>query len=318
MSTERIAAGEQLPEPEVVEVSAGIFAYIQHDGSWCLNNPAFIDADGAGQVIAIDACATERRTRLFREAIERLSPHPVRTLVNTHAHLDHTYGNCLFEADAVIVGHRRCREQILREAPGQRERAGMMFPSVDWGEVTPVAPSVTFEDTLTLYAGDLELQLIYVSPAHTNTDAVVWIPERKVLIAGDIIFHQGTPFALMGSVGGWRDALVRLRELPIETVIPGHGPVSGPEVLDEVDAYLGFVQETAQAAFNGGVSPLAAAREVDLGRFGEWTDAERIVGNLHRAFSELRGEERGAEIDMTTAFGEMLEYNGGQPLRCLA
>ena len=316
MSTEHTTDTEVLPDPEVVEVSEGIYAYIQHDGSWCLNNPAFVDV--GDQVIAIDACANERRTRLFQEAIASISSNPVRTLVNTHSHMDHTYGNCLFADDAVIVGHRNCRDDILRDAPDQRERVQVMFPTVEWGEVTPVAPNVVFDDTMTLYAGDLELQLIYVSPAHTNTDAVVWIPERKVLIAGDIIFNQGTPFALMGSVAGWRSALVRLKELPIKTVVAGHGPVADASVLDEVDAYLEFVQDSAKSAFDAGVDPLEAARDLDLGRFGEWTDRERIVGNLHRAYSELRGEELGANIDMATAFGQMLEFNGGQPLRCLA
>ena len=316
MSTERIPADAQLPEPEVVEVSAGVFAYIQHDGSWCLNNPAFVAA--ADQVIAIDACATERRTRLFREAIGRLSEQPVRTLVNTHAHLDHTFGNYLFAEDAVIVGHANCRAEILHDAPQLPARARQMFPSVEWGAVEVVAPSLTFEDRLSLYAGELELELIYVSPAHTNTDVVVWLPERKVVIAGDIVFHRGTPFALMGSVAGWLEALDRVRALGAETIVPGHGPVAGPEVLDDVGDYLRFVQGSAKAGFEAGAAPLEVARELDLGRFGEWTDSERIVGNLHRAYSELRGEPRGAAIDTAAAFGEMLEYNGGQPLRCLA
>ena len=316
MSTERIPADAQLPEPEVVEVSASVFAYIQHDGSWCLNNPAFVAA--ADQVIAIDACATERRTRLFREAIGRLSERPVRTLVNTHAHLDHTFGNYLFAEDAVIVGHANCRAEILHDAPQLPARARQMFPSVEWGAVEVVAPSLTFEDRLSLYAGELELELIYVSPAHTNTDVVVWLPERKVVIAGDIVFHRGTPFALMGSVAGWLEALDRVRALGAETIVPGHGPVAGPEVLDDVADYLRFVQGSAKAGFEAGAAPLEVARELDLGRFGEWTDSERIVGNLHRAYSELRGEPRGAAIDTAAAFGEMLEYNGGQPLRCLA
>ena len=316
MSTEQIPADAQLPDPEVVEVSDGVFAYIQHDGSWCLNNPAFIAA--ADQVIAIDACATERRTRLFREAITRLSPQPVRTLVNTHAHLDHTFGNYLFADDATIVGHANCRAEILADAPQLPARARQMFPSVDWGAIEVVAPSLTFEDRLSLYAGELELQLIYVSPAHTNTDVVVWLPERKIVIAGDIVFHKGTPFALMGSVAGWLDALDRVRALGAETIIPGHGPIAGPEVLDDVAAYLRFVQQSAKAAYDAGASPLDAARDLDLGRFAEWTDSERIVGNLHRAYSELRGEPRGAQIDTATAFAQMLDYNGNQPLRCLA
>lgn len=316
MSTEQIPADAQLPDPEIVEVSAGVFAYIQHDGSWCLNNPAFVTA--GDQVIAVDACATERRTRLFRDAIARISAQPVRTLINTHAHLDHTFGNYLFAEDAVIVGHANCRAEILHDAPQLPDRARQMFPSVEWGAIEVVAPSVTFEDRLSLYAGELELQLIYVSPAHTNTDAIVWLPERKLVIAGDIVFHQGTPFALMGSVAGWLDALDRVRALGAEAVIPGHGPVAGPEVLDDVADYLRFVQQSAKAGYDAGASPLEVARDLDLGRFAEWTDTERIVGNLHRAYSELRGEPRGAQIDTAAAFAEMLAYNGNQPLRCLA
>lgn len=318
MSTELISDRERLPEPELVEASPGIFAYVQHDGSWCLNNPAFIAAEGHDSVIAVDACATERRTAAFQDAISRISQHPVRTLINTHAHLDHTFGNAQFKPSATIVGHRNTRAELLRDRETMPDRAKLMFPGVEWGNVDATPPDVTFDDELSMHAGWLEMRLIYVSPAHTNTDVVIWIPERKLLIAGDIIFNQGTPFALMGSIGGWLDALERLRALGAETIIPGHGPVCGLEVFNEVGDYLQFVQATAAEAFSSGASPLDAARDADLGRFGEWHDSERIVGNLHRAYSELRGEPRGAEIDTGKAFGEMLEYNGGEPLRCLA
>ncbi len=316
MSTEIITSRDQLPDPELVEAAPGVFAYVQHDGSWCLNNPAFMtSADG---VIAVDACATERRTRGFREAIERISEQPVRTLINTHAHLDHTFGNHVFKPDATIIGHRNTRAELLRDRAAMPDRAKLMFPGVEWGDVDATPPDVTFDEELAIYAGDLELRLIYVSPAHTNTDVVIWLPEHRTLIAGDIIFNQGTPFALMGSIAGWLDALERLRGLGAETIIPGHGPVCGPEVFNEVADYLRFVQATAAEAQATGAPPLQAAREADLGRFAEWHDSERIVGNLHRAYSELKGEPRGAEIDTGKAFGEMLEYNGGEPLRCLA
>ena len=150
------------------------------------------------------------------------------------------------------------------------------------------------------------------------TDVIVWIPEPRVLIAGDMIFNQGTPFALGGSIRGWLDALETLRALDAETIVPGHGPVCGPEAIDDVAAYLRFIQETAQAGFEAGVGPLELARETDLGLFGELHDSERLVGNLHRAYSELRGEPLGAAIDAATAFQEMIAFNGGQPLRCLA
>jgi cyclase len=139
-----------------------------------------------------------------------------------------------------------------------------------------------------------------------------------VLFTGDVIFHDGTPFALMGSIAGWLEALERLRALGAERIIPGHGAVCGPEVIDDVAAYLSFIQEVAGKGFEADVSPLDVAREADLGGFGEWLDRERLVGNLHRAYSELRGEPRGAPLPLPQAVADMVAYNGGQMMRCLA
>jgi hypothetical protein len=124
---------------------------------------------------------------------------------------------------------------------------------------------------------------------------------------------------LMGSITGWIEVLEGvLRPLGAQTLVPGHGPVCGPEVIDDVVAYLHFVQHTAREAKAAGLSPLEAARAVDLGEFKDLLDAERIVGNLHRAYLELDGAERGAPVDLARALGDMVVYNGGRPLTCHA
>jgi cyclase len=123
----------------------------------------------------------------------------------------------------------------------------------------------------------------------------------------------------MGSISGWIEVLETvLRPLGAQTFVPGHGPVCGPEVIDDVLAYLRFIQDIARQAKAAGLSPLEAARAADLGQFKDLLDAERIVGNLHRAYLELDGAERGTQADLATALGEMVAYNGGQPLTCHA
>jgi cyclase len=109
-----------------------------------------------------------------------------------------------------------------------------------------------------------------------------------------------------------------LRPLGAHTIVPGHGPVCGPEVIDDVLAYLRFVQDLAREAKAAGLTPLDAARQADLGGFKDLLDAERIVGNLHRAYLELDQAERGAEVDLVRALVDMIAYNGGQPLTCHA
>ncbi len=312
MATAHAHEHTELPPPKVEEVSPGIFAYIQLDGSWGLNNTGFLV--GAGAVTVIDSCFTERRTRLFLDAIRSVTDLPLRALVNTHHHGDHTHGNYLFLPKATIIGHELCRREVVEAGHG----AAALFPGVEWGNIEIAPPFLTFQDRLDLYVDDLRVELIFVAPAHTTNDIVAWVPERKVLFAGDVIFHLGTPFALMGSIAGWLQALDTLRALGPETIVPGHGPVCGPGVIDDVAAYLRFIQDTARKGFEAGVSPLELARRTDLGPFASLLDPERLVGNLHRAYSELRGEPLGAALPLPQVVPDMVAYNDGQLPRCLA
>jgi cyclase len=309
MTSASIPEHAQIPPPKLEEVGPGIFAYVQLDGSWGLNNTGFfVGKDG---VTVIDTCFTEARTRAFLQAIRSVTDRPPRTLVNTHHHSDHTHGNCLLPA-ATIIGHELCRAVVIATGTG----TSALFPGVTWGELRVAPPFVTFRDRLNLYVDDLRVELLYVGPAHTTNDIVAWVPERRLLFAGDLIFNGGTPFVVQGSLVGSLAALARLRALGAEIIVPGHGPVCGPERIDEVEAYLRFVGELARAGFAAGTPPLALAQGADLGRFAAWHDRERLVANLHRAYAELRGEPLGAPLG-GEALQDMLTFNGG-PLRCLA
>jgi cyclase len=300
-----------LPAPTLEEVGDGTWAYVQLDGSWGLNNAGVLA--GSEGVTLIDTCFTERRTRDLLGAVDGLGRGPVRTLVNTHHHGDHTHGNWLVPG-ATVLGHERCREEVL--ASGTISE--LVFPGVDWGEVQVRAPFVTFTEQLTVWIDDLRVELLFVGPAHTTNDVVAWVPERRTLFAGDLVFNGGTPFVVMGSVGGALAALERLEDLGPQTIVPGHGAVCGPDALASQRAYLRMVSDVADEAAAAGAEPLEAAREADLGEFAAWHDPERLVGNLHRALAERRGLEPGGTLDVAAAFADMVAYNGGRPLRCLA
>ena len=300
-----------LPPPRVEEVSEGIFGFIQLDGSWGLNNTGFIV--GRESVLAIDSCFTERRTRALLGAIrEQAGARGVSALVNTHHHGDHTFGNYLFP-DSAIIGHSVCRETILREGLATRG----FFSGVEWGNLVVAPPTVTFDDRMDVWVDELRVELIFVGPAHTTNDIVAWIPERKLLFAGDVVFNGGAPFALAGSIAGWIEALDRLRALGAVTIIPGHGAICGPAVLDDITGYLQLVLDAARRGMAAGVEPLEVARGLDLGRFAEWLDGERLAANLHRAYSELRGEPRGTPLS-SQAVSDLIAFNGGKPPTCLA
>jgi cyclase len=305
--------GTTIADAATVEVADGIYAYVQPDGTWWINNTGFLV--GRSGVISVDACATQARTEAYLAAVRGVTSRPVRLLINTHHHGDHTFGNYLFEG-ATIVAHDRVRAEMLGFGlPG----ALPFWDPVEWGDVQLSLPFLTYTTQVTVYSDELRCELRHVgTPAHTTNDSVLWIPEHSLLFSGDLVFNGGTPFLLMGSIAGAIEAVQGLKALAPATIVPGHGGVCGPEVIDTVLDYLGFVQRTAEAARGAGLSPLDAAREVDLGAFAELLDAERIVGNLHRAYAELDGAERGAPIDLISALTDMVTFNGGRPLNCHA
>jgi cyclase len=298
-------------EPYLTELSPGVFAYIQPYGGWCLSNSGVLA--GERDAVVVDTGATVSRALALKEAVTTVNRSERVTIVNTHHHGDHFFGNCVFGTDAAIIAHHLAREEMADAGLGLKR----LWPDVDWGEVVLRLPTMTFTDRLTIRSGGLTAELIHVGPAHTTNDVVVWLPGPRVLFAGDVVFNRVTPFTLMGSVAGSLAALNRVRALGAEVIVPGHGAVGGPELLDENAAYLTWVTDLAAAGFGAGLSPLALARKTDLGQYAALIDSERIVGNLIRAYCELRGEPLGAALDVIAGFQQMVEYHGGLPT-CLA
>ncbi|MFJ8253304.1 MBL fold metallo-hydrolase [Streptomyces sp. NPDC094466] len=288
-------------------VAEGVYAFVQPDGGWCLNNAGLVA--GRGRSVLIDTAATEARARRLREEVERIVPGGPDLVVNTHFHGDHTFGNGQFSDRAVIVSHEGTRADSGEAGLGLRQ----LWPDVEWGATPLTLPTVTFRDTLTVHAEDLRVELLHVGPAHTPDDVVAWVPERSVLFTGDVVWSRVTPYVLMGSVSGSLLALERLRALRATTVVPGHGPVGGPELIDETEAYLRRLLELAREGRRAGRTPLETARAADLGPFAALVDPERLVGNLHRADAELGGLAPGARLDVGASFREMVAFHGGLP-----
>ena len=307
-------AAARTPVPALREIADGAFAYVQPDGSWWINNTGLLV--GPTGAVSIDTCATEARTRAYREAIAATTAQPVRTLVNTHHHGDHTHGNYLFR-DATIVAHESTRSALLEAGVWRNPPFWTPF---ELGAVELEPPSLTYTEAVTLWVGDRRCEVRHVGqPAHTTNDSIVWLPEQSVLYAGDLLFAGGTPFVLMGSVTGAIAVLENvLAPLGAQTIVPGHGEVGGPELIEQVLGYLRFVWQQAQRGHDAGLSPLELARQIDLGEYAELLDAERLVGNLHRAYADLGPDPQGAPLDLAAPLADMVTLNGGRPLTCLA
>ncbi|MGZ6143897.1 MAG: MBL fold metallo-hydrolase [Myxococcales bacterium] len=177
-------------------------------------------------------------------AIEKLSPKPVRFLINTHWHFDHVGGNGLFADSAAIFAHANVRKRMI---------AGAKSPFGDIPPAEPKAlPIVTFEQGLSLWWNGEEIRAIHVQPGHTDGDTVIWFTRSNVVHMGDDFFTTGFPFVDLdsgGSVTGLIGAIdVVLGQIPKDAkIIPGHGDVSDVEGLRKfrsgLDEMVGVVKK---------------------------------------------------------------------------
>ena len=245
---------------------------------------------------------------LTREMLETMADAtagaPIRQLVNTHANGDHCWGNELVEG-AEIIASTACRDEMvgdlqpddlaaLLETPGLgpgSEYAKARMGAFTFRGITLTPPTRTFDGELALDVGGRHVLLIEVGPAHTRGDVLAYLPEDKTVFTGDILFIDGTPIMWNGPVGNWIGACERMLEMDLDTVVPGHGPVTDKNGIRAVRDYLRYIESRAREFFDAGVSAADAAREITLGDYDSWGDPERIAVNVDTLYREFGGDD---------------------------
>jgi len=278
----------------MLEVGPRVFAYVQASG---IDPAGDTGVSNAGLILGhegnvlVDALMVPSMTRRLVAAIKKTTRKPIATLVNTHHHLDHTGGNRFFRG-ATMIASEKCREALEPGFPPvpllQRfmPRFAREFPLLK-----VVLPTVTFKDHLVIHDGDREIQLWHPGfTAHTVGDAVAYLPKERILFAGDIAFHYVTPLAFQGHVGNWIKAANRLLEYDADVIVPGHGPIGTTRELTRMRDYLVTVRREARERFDAGMPAEEAARDIELGVYAAWSDAERILPNVMRCYQEFRNE----------------------------
>ncbi len=306
-------------ERGMAQVGAGTFAFLQPNGSWGWSNAGLIV--GEREALLVDTFFDLATTRELLAGVRATTDRPIATLVNTHHNGDHVWGNQLVDG-ATIVAHRRCREELLKTGPpqflvdlmsrpdddGPISYMKESFAPFDFGGIEVTPPTVVFEDELTIFVGDREVRLLHFGPAHTLGDVAVYVPDDKVLYAGDLLFLGSTPLLWEGSLQNWIDAIDRMLALDIQTVVPGHGPVCGPDGLREMQDYLKLVVREGGRLKDSGLSPFDAALEIDLGPYAHWVDRERVAVNCMRLWLELGGQPPETPLNPLDVFGNMAKY----------
>ncbi|HWZ20949.1 MAG TPA: MBL fold metallo-hydrolase [Ktedonobacteraceae bacterium] len=287
------------------DLGNSVYAYLQPNGTWGWSNAGII-VDGESSLL-IDTLFDLKLTRDMLDTMHKSIPAAahIDIVVNTHANGDHCWGNELV-ADAQIIASARTAEEmttgisptqlamILKRAPELGELGEFLsyaFGTFDFDNITLTPPTKTFEDELTLKVGDKEVRLIEVGPAHTLGDTLVHIPSDRVVFTADILFIGGHPIIWAGPTSNWLKACDRILKMDVDTIVPGHGPITDKNGVAEVKGYLEYIYQEAEKRYEIGMSAKEAAKDIDLDRYATWTDGERIAVNMASIFRELKGDQ---------------------------
>ncbi|HUA12373.1 MAG TPA: MBL fold metallo-hydrolase [Solirubrobacteraceae bacterium] len=296
------------------EVGDDLYAYLQPDGGWGWSNAGLV-VDGEAALLVdtlYDLALTERMLSEMRAAVPAAAQFDA--LVNTHANGDHCYGNALVQGARILASNATASEMaelppaamaaLVQQAPQMGQLGEFFlrcFGSFDFDGIELALPHDTFDGELTLTVGDREVHLLEVGPAHTRGDTLVHLPADGVLYSGDILFSGAHPIMWAGPAGNWIAALDRILELGVAVVVPGHGPVSGPDEVREQRDYFAYLLARAAECHREGLDAAAAAREIGRERWADWGERERLVVNVAQLYRELDGAEPLNALEAFTA-----------------
>lgn len=298
------------------DLGNSVYAYLQPDGSWGWSNAGLVTDGEAALLIdtLYDLTLTQEMLDTMRRAVPAAAS--LDMVVNTHANGDHCYGNQLV-ADAQIIASARTAAEMLDVPPSRlamlvqaAPQLGQLgefithcFGAFDFEPITLTPPTRTFEGRLNLKVGDKEVQLMEVGPAHTRGDTMAYIPADRVIFTGDILFIGGHPIMWAGPIGNWIKACDLILSLDVETIVPGHGPITDKQGVAQVKGYLEHVFAEARRRYKAGMPAFEAARDISLEPYAAWTDGERIAVTVASIYRELSGDQ--TPPDIATLFGQM-------------
>jgi cyclase len=272
----------------MVEVADGVFARL-HEG---LTNAGIIVGDEG--VLVIDSLRVPSFARDLIEDVKRLTPKPIRYVVDTHSHWDHAWGNEEFP-DALIIGHENCRAEMLDLDMVESWRSRVVAMDVPWaeeaGRVNVTPPDMTFESTLSLHLGQREIVLRWLGRAHTSGDIFIHLPGDKLVFTGDVAQDGGVPYFFDGYVRDWVGTDGRLLELEPERFVSGHGPIGEFDALVEARDFVATLAAGVQNAIVEGKDEATAGTDVTAmlqERFGGWRGFERVEESAKYAYRQMK------------------------------
>lgn len=262
------------------EVGAGVF--VRRHESFDLNVGLVVGDDAC---LVIDTRATSAQARELVEAIRTVTPHPW-TVVNTHGHFDHCFGNSVFRP-TTIWAHQRCADDLRELGETQRyvvrgmaEREGRSHLAAELADVKIDPPDHTFADAADLVIGGRRVSLRFLGRGHTDQDIIVVVPDADVVFTGDLVEESAPPSFDDSFPLDWPATVAGLLPIGGGAVVPGHGAVVDREFVERQGGQLQETAQLARAAHSDGRSADVAWRDLPFPELAARTAIARAYQQL--------------------------------------
>ncbi len=287
------AITQENPDFTIKKVGDGVYVAIASDTGKAGSNAGFII--GSNGVVVVDTFQGVAPAQTLLAEIQKLTKLPVRFVVNTHYHLDHTGGNAVFQkAGATILAQRNLRGWLRTE--NLKFFGANPKPEAKAQVEALVLPDMVYTDAVDIYLGNRLVQVRYML-GHTGGDSVVTVPDANVVFGGDLIWQKHLPNLIDATTDAWVKSLEDLlAQHPSATFVSGHGDVATPQDVKDFHDYLVALREAvakAQGEGKSGQELMNAVLPQLQDKYGTWGFFKGFsTHNIQQTAAELKGEKR--------------------------
>jgi phosphoglycerate dehydrogenase-like enzyme/glyoxylase-like metal-dependent hydrolase (beta-lactamase superfamily II) len=262
-------------------------------------------------VVAYDANFPKEAEDVFT-AIKKTTTKPVRYVLDSHHHGDHAFGNAIFaKYGATVIAQANCARILRIDGPKEFQAAGRGATGrKDIRESFLKVPDLIFDDKLVLDDGKRRAELYFLGHAHTPGDAVLYLPKEKLLCTGDACVNGAYNFMGHSDSASWIRVLDKMKQLDVQLVCPGHGPLAGPELFDKQQRFFVELRKQVKKGIDANQDFADIHRNLDMPWYKEWTGVSPTKDNARHVFDEFTG--RVAPWDLKEDFGI---YAGQSPTK---
>jgi len=273
--------------PGFTKIKEGIYVYAAKDG----NSTCSVVLTEEGSVI-IDTCQRPPDTRRFMAAVKKLTDKPVRFVIDTEVHNDHTFGHWVFSPPALVINAEGAGAAMQKQFDPKRAET-LAAESPEMAEAVKgykmVVPQIEYRNRMTINLGERTFELIYLKNVHSEADTAVWLPKERVLFAASAANVKSIinlrPFVRIPDVLA---SYKLMKSLNPEIVVPGHGAVSTTKIFDDYEAFYTLLMKRVGEMAAQGKSLDEIKKELKMPEYADWAGQNNLPQNITVAYESLK------------------------------